>query len=112
MPDPLQFLQGFGLTNGEIFGGYVLINVNTTHHAIKRYHEYSYKITLQFRNESNGTPYRLLESLRSKLAGNRTINSSYGNPYLCNIDPPIESNFVGDINNITVMLLGHSYRQY
>lgn len=112
MPDTTQFLQGFGLDRNEMFGGYILVDIQSSHQTITRYREYRYDIIVRFTNESHGTPYRLLESIRLKLSGNRIINSSYGNPYLCNIDPPIESNFTGDINNITVTLTGHSYRQY
>lgn len=82
MPDPSAFLKGFGIFKDMKIGNYTLSKIEIHHNQIVRYHQYEYPITLTF--TGSGSPYTLLSDLSKKVAGDRIINSHYGNPYSCN----------------------------
>lgn len=109
MPNEKKFLEGFNLVKGKVFGDFELMDVKSTHQVIKRYEEYYYNIILVFKGRGNiGS---LLISLSHETRGNKIIYSEYGNPYLCTIDAPIQSDIILDGNRTIVKLHGHSYRQ-
>lgn len=110
MPTSDKFLASFGLRVGSKFDGYILDVVNSTHDSIKRYQEYEYHIKLVFRNENNGTWENLFKVLNKNIS-KETIVKGVRNPYRCIIDHPTDVH-QDDNGDITVNLIGHSYRIY
>jgi len=110
MPEPIDFLYGFGLIRGRDFDGYKLTNTVASHVTVRRYQEYRYSITLTFTNSGSGTPASLLQSLTPVVSQEHII---YGirNPYRCLIDIPRQEDLTAlDSKTIVVQLTGHSYR--
>ena len=120
MPEASEFLAGFNLVKGRIFASYILENATSSHESIKKYHEYMYKITIQFKSlapaaiapTTDQLYQSLYEAVISEISKEPII---YGikNPYRCIIDPPQ----IGDIieesdGSIIFKLTGHSYRIY
>lgn len=106
MPEPEQFLRGFGLIPQAKIGTFTLLKANATHEVIRRYQEYRYQITLVFSQNVNVEALKkaLLPTLQQK-------HVIYGvrNPYLCVID--YNHMDVSTTNNgTTIILTGHSYR--
>jgi hypothetical protein len=120
MPDAAQFLSGFGLIQGTIFGiesnrnerntkGFILSSATSTHETVRRYQEYKYSITLTFTNLGSGNYENLFHDVMTIISKQPII---YGirNPYHCIIDTPEYGDIVGDNKIITFHLIGHSYR--
>ena len=110
MPEPAEFLAGFGLSHGIQLAGYQLVHSTATHESIRRYQEYAYKITLVFKNLGSGVYENLYAAVMPIISQEHII---YGirNPYRCIIDQPQ----YGDITEapdgtVTFHLTGHSYR--
>lgn len=109
MPEPQAFLNGFGFIQGSHIGGFILNSAHASHHQIRRYREYSYDITLTL-HYAGGDATDLYYYLDQMIAGSRVINSAYGNPYRCSIDPHYEMIQDPDTHDVEVYMKGHSYR--
>jgi len=84
MPDPQEYLKGYGLHNGLQLAGYSLTAVDLKHETIKRYREYRYPIVMFWKKiDASATPERLVSELNQQVITDRTIYTSYGNPYSC-----------------------------
>lgn len=120
MPEASEFLAGFNLIQGRIFGTYILEHVTSTHESVKRYHEYLYRITIVFRSMvpsaisgGNDASYQgLYEAVIAEISQEHVI---YGikNPYRCIIDLPQQGDIIEETDgSIIFKLTGHSYRIY
>ena len=108
MPEPAEFLHGFGLHEQKIYNGYILENAYATHKSIKRYQEYYYNIQLVFKNLGTGN-YNDLYNTIQQITKESHIIYGVRNPYKCIIDPP--KDITTDNNgNVIFNLIGHSYR--
>jgi hypothetical protein len=113
MPNPNQFLAGFGITSGRIFGKYELTYSYATHTAIKAYQEYKYNITLTFKSTSKVTDddYHKFYHLLLNVIRQQHDIKAIRNYYNCTIDDPTNKDITGDIySEFTYHLTGHSYR--
>ena len=111
MPKPQKFLEGFGLHEGLTLAGYRLMDIQISHEQVKRYQEYKYPLRLTFdcANETNDTQYQqLYQALVSKISGDKTIYTEYGNPYKCTIEFLYMERC--EHRNLVVHLLGHAER--
>jgi len=109
MPEPAEFLHGFGLNQGLIFNGYSLEVSHATHKSIKRYQEYYYEITLIFKNLGIGN-YNELYNTVHNLISQQHIIRGVRNPYRCIIDNPKQGDIIDNGDRVTFNLIGHSYR--
>jgi len=112
MPVPSRYLKGFGISRGMTLAGYKLTHVHVEHVTVKRYHQYAYPsvfiFTLQSGHSSN--PEGLLSAFRSRFGSNKTIYTSYHNPYKCNIgDPQIGTK---SLNQVQIVCRGTCKRIY
>lgn len=65
--------------------GYELIDIEVGHVQIQRYRRYQYPTMMIWRQiHPAANPQDLLKGLGEHLGANRTIWTSYGNPYDCN----------------------------
>lgn len=111
MPDISDFLFGFGLLQNKNYSGYTLINILSSHDQIIRYREYLYHIEIIFRNTGSGSYETLYSTINNLIMQEHIINSRYGNPYRCIIDPIKYGDILQDSQgNIIFKLTGHSYR--
>ncbi len=111
MPDAAEFLSGFNLIQGHVFGNYILNSATSTHQSIKRYQEYYYQITIVFEKISEKASYEDLFHLVIKEINQEHIIYGIRNPYRCLIDYPVNGDITQDeAGNITFKLTGHSYR--
>lgn len=110
MPEPREFLKGFGLIPGKKFGGYKIISAEASHHAVERYKEYDYSINLDL--EGSGSHDTLIKEINNFISGNRIIHTRWGNPYECSIKSitKISIHMDGNSNKISIHMDGKSYR--
>jgi len=111
MPEPQQFLAGFGLTSGKQVDGFTIKSASASHHVIRQYHEYSYDINLVLTKAAGqvGDVHTLLLALDLMTRGERQI-MAIRNYYTCTIESPMESDVVVSGTEYQVHLRGHSYR--
>lgn len=110
MPALSQFLRGFGIHHGLQINGYLLSDIQGEHKEIRRYREYEYPIQLTFVPQHyQVNPQNLLTQFTQIVSGTRTINSSYGNPYDCNMGNPQISQVLPN-GTVVINTVGHSYR--
>jgi hypothetical protein len=109
MPHSDEFLKGFGLKKGKIYGGYILEKIESKHIQIKMYQEYLYPIILVFRKTNQSRYEKLYNDLMDDIEKEHVI---YGkrNPYRCIIDSPKHGDIIDHDEKITFHLTGHSYR--
>jgi hypothetical protein len=113
MPNPSEFLTGFGLIPHTTFAKYQLIKATATHQTIKRYQEYEYHITLVFMGDRSYTDHDYEDLFNAVMGVIEQEHVIYGvrNPYRCIIDPPSYGKIRGSLGGpITFELIGHSYR--
>jgi len=111
MPKPKKFLEGFQLVPGHYFDGYKVVSADSTHEVIVRYRKYKYEITVVFQQDQPDGNYEdLYDDLLSEIDQEKTIYTSYGNPYRCWIDPPAEGSVVQEGDRYIFHLVGHSER--
>jgi len=85
MPKVDKYLEGFGLQLGSYLDGYILSDISIDHVVIKRYREYQYPTVMVWRVYDQTADYhKLIQDLVNYLKNDRTIFTSYGNPYRCN----------------------------
>jgi hypothetical protein len=111
MPELTRFVEGFGLVQGMVLVGYQLKSLKGSEKTITRNREYSYPLTLTFvrtTQEIKTDPQFLLRHFKSLTSAPRTINSEYGNPYLCSITAASIKSASG--NTVVITALGHSHR--
>lgn len=84
MPKIAQYLAGYDLHKGDQFGDYTLEEIHVGHVQIKRYQLYHYptKLVFKYTGGKKGNSNQLIKKLEEHLQ-NRTIHTSYGNPYDC-----------------------------
>lgn len=112
MPEVRKYLEGFGITNGRHFDGYVLSSVEAKHVPIQRYRYYEYPITMTFSPVAPGSnPQELLNSLHQATETNKVIYTSYHNPYMCDFGTPQIKQVLSN-GNLIVETLGHAHRIY
>lgn len=111
MPNASDFLIAFDLIQGKLFGHYILHSASSTHEPVKRYQEYLYGITLVFNKVSASPSYEEFSSALINKINQEHIVYGVKNPYRCIIDTPKDGDIIEDENgNITIKLIGHSYR--
>lgn len=105
MPGVPAFLSGFGLEKNLSLDDFVLVDIQASHHTIVQYSHYEYPLTLTFKG--HGDPDKLISDLKSRTRGEKTIMSSYGNPYKCSI-----TNWRYTVNgdSVKVEAYGQSFR--
>lgn len=85
MPQPEEYLKGFGLRQGMILAGYELFSIDLKHNTIRRYREYSYPIVMIWRPLNTGSNMaELIRQLESMVSQEKVIYTQYGYPYKCN----------------------------
>lgn len=85
MPKVGKYLSGFGLQEGSYLDGYFLAKISAEHVSVRRYREYQYPVTMTWQVYDQTANYsNLFRDLSIYLSGDRTIYTSYGNPYQCN----------------------------
>jgi hypothetical protein len=84
MPDPREYLKGYGLHNGLVLSGHQLTSIDLKHETVKTYREYRYPIVMFWKNiDSKYTSSDLVAALDRQVTSDRTIYTRYGNPYSC-----------------------------
>lgn len=106
MPDPTDFLKGFSIHKNLQLAGFKLQDIIITHERIKA-GIYNYHIKLKFAGE--GDANELLTTLKNRVAGDREINSRWGNPYICNFGTPYISESYPEM--IIIESLGTSHKK-
>ena len=101
MPNPTQFLNGFGFITNAKFGNFTLELAEADEQVISNYHEYRYNIHLRF--SGSGDKLDLLRMIKWMISGERNIKA-IKNYYRCSIEMNIQS-----FNN-DYYLVGHAYR--
>lgn len=109
MPGEKRFLKGFNLGPDRKIAGFVLSDATASETPIKRYSEYEYDVWLYFRGQATEKNYQRLEQALSNL-GDQIIYTSYGNPYLCQLNNP--QIVAGNRSGFTVTMQGVCSRKY
>ena len=106
MPGIELFKKGFNLHRGVKLGDYKLTDISMGHETITRYREYRYPMHLTF--EGGISSKELPKLFQDYVAGEKIINSEYGNPYKCYIDSIeiISSN----VTSTVLSAVGHSFK--
>src|SRR5947207_2800929 len=111
MPDPSDFLSGFGIQRGMSMGDYTLSDVKIGHEVVKKNHEYKYPIDIIFttaREITYDNMSNLLHILYDFTKEDRIINSRWGNPYHCTFGVP---EFTSKTDkSVTIHSNGHSVK--
>lgn len=85
MPKVPKYVKGFDIYVGDTFANYKIVDLSIEHKEIVRFKSYRYPTTIDFKYQGKGKPdpQKLLQSLKEHLSGEKTIYTSYGNPYAC-----------------------------
>jgi hypothetical protein len=115
MPEPAEFLEAYGFTEGSKFGPMTLISASATHTQVKRWKEYSYHITLtlQMSSRSQGDEaYHEAFDAVARVSKQEYSVKATRNYYSCEIDPPQYGNVEIDDSRgtMTMHLTGHASR--
>lgn len=111
MPDFRTFVDGFGFVEGNKFDNYRIFSVNGDETTVKRYHQYSYIINIDFVKTSEGNlEIEDIIKLYISRIGKKIIYTKYGNPYQCEVEYVDFKKLKND--HYLVKLIGKSMRVY
>lgn len=119
MPDVGEYLNGYKLQEGRVFGGYKISKLIVSHKSIVRWNEYSYPTDITFTWNGPQKPTQvdmsaLFEQFTNYISGMRIIRTRSGRPYQClfqwPIDKPSEATYSPDYTQINIHYNGHAKR--
>lgn len=86
MPEVEDYLQGFNMHIGNMYGLYKVTNLNVAHHSEVRFTKYSYPIDITLENKANPSmeeANKAIRELSAAVSGVRIIYTPAGRPYEC-----------------------------
>jgi hypothetical protein len=91
MPEVSNYIKGYNLYKGLTIAGYKLDKIEIQHVEEEKYESYSYPTELLFiPTSTNSSEQKLVDEFTKYVKKDRTIFTSYGNPYICDFEKNLE----------------------
>jgi hypothetical protein len=119
MPTVEEYVEGFNLRNGMVFGNYTLKSNYIQHISIVRWNEYSYPAVLKLSYNSQEMPsnddiYTAQLALATYLGSPKIIRTAANRPYLCYFqyptNEPFQAAYSDDYREMTLTFKGYAKR--